>query len=75
MPDTCLAHPHVRLELVNAATGERTCPACASAPLLTAPPLPVSTVCTHLGDRVVYRPNHGMEICADCGLTVAAREA
>jgi len=71
----CPTHPHVRLELVNATTGERTCSACATgaAPLM-APPLPVSAACTHTGGRCVYRPAHGMEICKDCGLTVPARE-
>jgi hypothetical protein len=77
VPDThCPTHPHVRLELVDAATGERTCPACVTgAAPLTAPPLPVRVACAHTGGRCVYRPAHGMEICKDCGLTVPAREA
>jgi hypothetical protein len=89
MPEfNCLAHPHVRRELVNATTGERTCPACAAgAAQLTAPPLPVQVAagvkavvekiltCAHTGARLPYRPEHGMEICADCGCTVAVGSA
>jgi len=69
----CPHHPQVRLELVNATTGERTCPACALVPTLAAPPLPIAA-CAHLGDRQPYRPEHGMELCSDCGCTVAVRK-
>jgi hypothetical protein len=74
----CLTHPHVRLELVDAATGERTCPACAVRALadwIRAAAEPVQVACAHTGGRCLYRPAHGMEICKDCGLTVPVRSA
>ena len=63
-------------QLQDAGTGERVCWGCSTlsaSPLLTAPAPPVKVACLHTGARLPYRPQHGMELCAACGLTVPAR--
>lgn len=77
MPDHCPTHLHVRLLLVNGATGKRVCPVCAGATAADGAEAAVEPIrpaaCLHRGDRRPYRLNQGMELCASCGCVVLAR--